>query len=348
VVVWNLTRACELKCRHCYARAGRPSPGELTTQEALQLIDQIAALGARILIFSGGEPLLRPDIYTLLQRATARGLKTLVSTNGVGIDERMAEGLKRAGTTYVGVSFDGLGTVHDRIRGVKGAFDRALAALKVLNAVGVMTGVRFTLWRANLDQLEPLLDLLEELGVRRFCLYHLVYSGRAADLMGEDLTPQERRVVVGYLIERALEWRDGEIETVASPVDGVYAYRWLKEWDPSAAERAASYLMARGGDPSAERLISIDELGRVHPNQFWWDYTLGSVKEAPLGVIWARNDDPLLKGLRSKPTRVKGRCGRCAFRQVCAGFRLRALRVYGDPWAEDPACYLGEEEVVAW
>lgn len=347
VVVWNATNACNLRCRHCYASSGVRDRLELTTEEALRMVGEISSLGSRVLIISGGEPLVREDLPVVCREAKRRGLKVLISTNGTLINDAVIEELKRSKVDYVGVSLDGVGDTHDRIRGVKGSFDKAVESLKALRDSGVMTGVRMTVFKENLREVPIMLELLEELGVNRFCLYHLVYSGRAANMVGEDINRSERRRLVDYLIEKAFEWRDGkgEIETITMPVDGVYALTKVRENYPELVDKATQYLRLRGGDPSADRLLNIDHLGNLHPNQFWWDYSFGSIRRGGLRSAWFNKDNVFLNKLRRKHEYLKGRCGACPAKLVCGGFRVRALRVYGDPWMEDPACYISPGEV---
>jgi radical SAM protein with 4Fe4S-binding SPASM domain len=347
VVVWNATNACNLRCRHCYAASGVKSRLELSTSDALRMVRDISLLGSRILIVSGGEPLMRDDIPEVCREAKRRGLRVLVSTNGTLITDQVVYYLKRCGVDYVGVSLDGLGQTHDEIRGAKGSFARALQSLKMLRDSGIMTGVRMTVFKKNLKDVPRLIELLEEIGVNRFCLYHLVYSGRASGMVWEDISRNERKQLIDYLVEKALEWRKtrGEIETVAMPADGVYALLKLKENYPSLVDKALDYLRSRGGDPSATRLLNVDHLGNAHPNQFWWDHSLGNIRTQSLASIWYNKSDSLLNKLRRKHEHLRGRCGRCPAKLLCGGFRVRALRVYGDPWMEDPSCYLTSEEV---
>ncbi len=348
VAVWNTTSLCNLKCRHCYANSDLSrKEGELTTEEAKTLINNLKEIGVRILIFSGGEPLLRDDIFDLGRYAVEKGLVALLSTNGTLIDENVAQHVKDAGFKYVGVSIDGVGEKHDVFRGVKGSYRRAIKALQILNGLKVKSGIRFTVTKRNIRDLREIMDLLEDLGIQRICIYHLMYSGRGLNLIDEDLALEQRKRMIEFLLEKALEWRTigSEIETVGSPVDGVFTYLKLKESNGELAMEAFKYLEKRGGDPSGHRLINIDHLGDVHPNQFWWDYTIGNVKEKGLSEIWFREDDEFLNKLREKHKYVKGKCRRCHFRVVCGGFRVRALRTYGDPWEEDPACYLTEKEI---
>jgi MoaA/NifB/PqqE/SkfB family radical SAM enzyme len=193
IAVWNITNVCNLKCKHCYANSEARDEGELTTEEALRVVDELRELGVKILIFSGGEPLLREDIYDICGHAARKGLVVLVSSNGTTINDDDILQIKRAGIRYVGISIDGSRRTHDNFRGVTGSFDKAVEALKMLKAGNVRTGVRFTVVKYNLPDLPAIIKLLEKIGVPRLCVYHLVYSGRALNMAGEDLSPAERR-----------------------------------------------------------------------------------------------------------------------------------------------------------
>ena len=332
VVVWNLTARCNLKCVHCYAQADQKD--ELDTGTALRVVEELNEL-AVLVLFSGGEPLLRKDIFEIAEHCK---VPKALSTNGTLIDVNTAEMLRNVGFSYVGVSLDGLKEVHDRFRGVDGAFERAVEGLKNVKSAGILSGVRFTLTKFNCEEVEGVLDLCEDLGVDRFCMYHLVPSGRAD--FSIDVPNDVRRNVIDYIFDRAFEF-DGEILTVDNPCDGVYFCLKLREIDEDLAFKAYEFLKYRGGDRSGRNLVNIDPFGNVHPNQFWWDYSCGNVKERNFKDIWF--NDPLLNELRGE-WKLNGRCGRCAYRHVCGGFRLRALRV-GDLWGEDPSCYLKDEEI---
>ncbi|NIN51909.1 MAG: radical SAM protein [Nitrososphaeria archaeon] len=349
VVVWNVTNICNLRCIHCYANSLASKPrGELTTEEGLKLIDNLASIGVPLLILSGGEPLLREDIFELCRHAVKSGIKTVFSTNGIDINESVVEALKRAGASYVGVSVDGLKKTHERIRGVQGCFDRAMEALELLKESRLKTGIRFTVNRRNIGELESIFDLMIEREIPRICIYHLAYSGRGMNVRGEDLSTPERRWLLDFLIAKSLEFKgevDADVETVNSPADGVYTYLKLWEVDKGLAARAMKILRKYGGDPTGYKVANIDHLGLVHPNQFWWDHMLGSVRNEKFNAVWFESRNHLLLKLRSKWKYVKGRCGRCRYKGVCAGYRLRALRVHGDVWAEDPGCFLSEEEI---
>ncbi len=347
VTVWNTTSRCNLKCMHCYADAGAKKAGELTTQEAKEFIDDLAEMKVPVLLLSGGEPVMREDITELIAHAKSKGIHVSLSTNGTLIDGETAEKLAEAGVDYVGVSIDGSEETNDRFRGLKGAFRRAMEGLENAASAGIPTGIRFTVTKFNLRDVPEVIDLLVENEVPRFCLYHLVPSGRADFQI--DINLKERRDLMEFLFRKSLELKDSkektEILTVDNPADGVFFYLKLKEMDESLAEYALEFLRYRGGDSSGFRIADIDMFGNVHPNQFWFDYTCGNIRERRFSEIWLNPEDELLIKLREKEKHINGRrCGRCHFKSICGGFRLRALRA-GDLWGDDPSCYLSDEEI---
>ena len=346
IVVWNITKACNLRCIHCYASAESHSAGELTTEECKTVIDDLAEMKVPLILFSGGEPLLRRDVFELASYAASKGLKCALSTNGTLITPKIAEKIKEAGFVYVGVSIDGMPETNDRFRGVKGAFKKAFEGLINARDVGLLTGIRFTVTKFNIRDIPAVIDLLAENDVPRFCLYHLVPSGRAD--FSYDISLKERRELMDWLFNKAIELHDEgcktEILTVDNPCDGVYICLKLKEIDEELAFKAFEFLKYRGGDRSGSQLANIDMFGDVHPNQFWWDHTCGNVRKEKFSDIWLNPKDELLIKLRNKQKYLRGRCRRCAYKDVCGGFRLRALRA-GDLWGDDPDCYLSDDEI---
>jgi len=345
IVVWNITLKCNLKCLHCYASAGDKNKDELKTEDCLNIIDQLSEIKVPTILFSGGEPLLRHDIYEIAEYATSKNINCVLSTNGTLITPEIAEKLKNAGFIYVGVSIDGLENTHDKFRGCKGSFEKAVQGLINVKEVGILSGIRFTVTKHNIKDVEPVINLLTENDIPRFCLYHLVPSGRAE--FEYDITNAERRRLIDFLFNKSLELVESgyktEIMTVDNPADGVYVYLRLKEIDEDLANSALEFLRYRGGDSSGIRLANIDAFGKLHPNQFWWDYTIGDLREKTFKELWFGDDDLLVK-LRNKSKFLKGKCKICKFKDVCGGFRLRALRA-GDLWREDPDCYLRFDEI---
>lgn len=353
VVVWNLTRGCNLRCVHCYSDSrAMKYPGELSTAEAKVIIDQLADFRVPAILFSGGEPLLRRDLFALVEHARDRGLRCTLSTNGTLIDETKAKRIREAGFTYVGVSIDGVGKNNDMFRGVPGAFERAVRGIRNLRAVGQRVGLRMTLTRWNFRDLEGVFDLIEREDIQRACFYHLVYSGRGSDMRVDDLGHRETREVLDSILRHIDEFHDRglekEILTVDNHADGVYAYLKMVERGDVRAGEVYRLLKWNGGGTygSGVGIGCIDWSGNVHPDQFWHHRTLGNVKERPFGEIWMDTSDPLMAGLKNRLPLLKGRCGGCRFKELCGGsFRVRAEAVHGDPWAPDPACYLTDEEI---
>lgn len=342
VVAWNVTRACNLTCAHCYASAHRrPAPDELDHVQACALLDDLAGFGVPAVLLSGGEPLARPDLLDLVAHGRNRGLRFTLSSNGTLIDEHVAAAIARAGVVYVGVSIDGGETQHDHLRRKIGARAAAIRGLRALGDAGVRRGVRFTLTPETLPSLEEVLALVLDEGIDRLCVYHLVPSGRGRFL--HDITADERRDALDRVFTFALEHPEIEVLTVDNPSDGAWLYRWLAARDPDAAARCRTALAwnrgAAGG--SGVGLACIDERGDVHPDQFSRHRTLGNVLERSFSAIWSEPADAYLRELRAVDRPVPEQCGRCADVEVCGGgFRARAEAATGDPWGFDPSCTL--------
>ncbi|MBI4297027.1 MAG: radical SAM protein [Chloroflexi bacterium] len=351
VVVWNLTRRCNLHCIHCYAEAqDEAAPGELTHQEGKALIDDLAVFKAPVLLFSGGEPLLRPDLFELAGYAVANGLRAVLSTNGILITPENAQRIKEAGFTYVGVSLDGLEPVHDRFRGKKGAFRGSLAGMHNCQEAGVRVGIRLTLTRHNFLQIRDIFRLMEAEGITRLCFYHLAYAGRGSRLVEHDLSPQESRQAMDTIFQEtvALHSRlpQAEVLTVDNHADSVYLYLKMKGEQPERAAQVLRLLEINGGNASGIAIAAVDDQGEVHPDQFWRHCSLGNIRERPLSQIWQDTSHPILGLLKERAPYLKGRCGLCQYQRLCNGnLRVRAEAVYGDIWAPDPACYLTDEEI---
>jgi 12,18-didecarboxysiroheme deacetylase len=351
VVVWNVGQRCNLRCVHCYSQSqDRPYAGELTTAEGKRLIEDLADFGSPVVLFSGGEPLLRSDLLDLAARAIDRGLRAVISTNGTLINKGMAGRLKKIGLSYVGVSLDGMRETHDRFRGVKGAFDSALQGIRYCQEAEIKVGLRFTMNRRNAMDVALIFDLLEAEGIPRVCFYHLVYSGRGSRLQSEDLNPIETRRIVDLIIDRTMDLhqrgKNIEVLTVDNHADGPYLYlRMLREKSPRAGE-VRELLQMNGGNSSGVGIGCVSWDGSVHADQFWRHYSFGNVRQRPFSEIWTDLRDPLMARLKEKKKHLTGRCAACQWLDVCAGnFRVRAEASTGDLWAPDPACYLSDEEI---
>lgn len=353
VIVWNMTRRCNLKCVHCYAQAVDPEgKDDISTDQAKTMIDDLAAYGAPVMLFSGGEPLVRKDLVELASYATQKGMRAVISTNGTLITQEKAKELKRAELSYVGISLDGGEEVHDKFRGVAGSFKKALQGITNCKEEGLKVGLRFTINKRNVQEVPKLFHILRDYEVPRICFYHLVYSGRGSELIQADLNHAETRAVVDLIMDETRKlFDDGlqkEVLTVDNHADGPYVWMRLKKENPKRAEEVFELLQFNEGNNSGRGIGCISWDGQVHADQFWRNHTFGNVLERPFSEIW---DDPsieLLHKMKNKQAYVKGRCAQCRFLNICGGnFRARAEAYYGDIWAEDPACYLTDAEISA-
>jgi len=351
VVVWNVGRRCNLRCIHCYSQSHDVDyPDELTTAEGKAIIDDLAEYGSPVLLFSGGEPLMREDILELIGHARARGMRAVLSTNGTLITRELAKKLKDLDLSYVGISLDGLQKTHDMFRGKKGAFDEAIQGLRNCKEAGIKVGLRFTMNKKNVEDIPGIFQLLRDEDIPRACFYHLVYTGRGSKIIDEDLTKEETRKTVDLLMDLTRElYDDGlkkEILTVDNHADGVYLYLRLREEDPERAEDVLSLLKMNGGNSTGNGIGCVSWDGEVYADQFWRHETFGNVKNRPFSEIWTDLSNPLMAKLKDKKPHVKGRCAKCQYLDLCGGnFRVRAEAVTGDLWAEDPACFLTDEEI---
>lgn len=351
VVVWNVTRRCNLKCVHCYAHAkDEIFPDELSSREGKALLDDLARFGCPVVLFSGGEPLMRADLIDLAAYAVDRGMRAVISTNGTLITASVAEELRKVGLSYVGISLDGLDEVNDRFRGVKGAFAKAIEGISACREAGIKVGLRFTMNRMNAAEIPAVFDLLEEMNIPRVCFYHLVYAGRGSKLMNEDLSHEETRRAVDYIIDRTDDLhrrgKSKEVLTVDNHADGPYVYlRMLREGSPRAGD-VLDLLKMNEGNNSGRGIGCISWDGQVHADQFWRHYSFGNVRQRPFSEIWTDLSNPLMKQLKDKKLYVKGRCTSCRWLDICGGnFRVRAEAATGDLWSPDPACYLTDDEI---
>ncbi len=351
VIVWNITRACNLNCVHCYARAVHHSDeNELSTQEGFTLLDDLAAFGVPVILFSGGEPLVRPDLIELANHAVGKGMRAVISTNGTLIDKKKANELKKVGISYVGISLDGLEKVNDHFRGMDGAFKMALKGIDNCRDAGIKVGLRFTLNKSNISQVPGIFNLMEEREIERICFYHLVYSGRGSDLIDQDLSHEETRKIVDLIIDKTKDMYDRgkikEVLTVDNHADGPYLYmRMLKEKNPRSSE-VLQLVQMNGGNSSGNGIGCVSWDGEVYADQFWREHSLGNILHRPFSQIWSDKTDPFITKLKDKKRYVKGRCASCKWLDVCGGnFRARGESVSGDIWGVDPACYLTDKEI---
>ncbi len=341
VVMWNLTAHCNLACRHCYMDAKREARDEMSLEEGIHLVDELADMKVPILIFTGGEPLLSRNFYALAFHASEVGLRTVISTNGTLITPEVARLLAEAKIRYVGVSLDSASAKnHDAFRGVAGAHALALQGIKNARDAGLKTGLRITLTRDNWQDVPALLNLALQEGIPRFCLYHLVPTGRGADMTESDVTPEQRRSVIRLLAEAAEELKGENIEilTTDSPMDGAYLLELLKD-DPRR-ENVRKLLLNAGGCSTGVKVANINQRGDVHPCHFMPQVVVGNVRERTFRDIWIDHPTPELLALRDVKSQLKGACGACEYLDLCGGCRQKAYYYHGDILAEDPTCIL--------
>jgi 12,18-didecarboxysiroheme deacetylase len=322
----------------------------ISTEKAMEMIDDLAQFGAPVLLFSGGEPLVREDLVDLAKYATAKGMRAVISTNGTLITKAKARELKEVGLSYVGISIDGNEEVHDKFRGVKGSYKKALQGVENCKAEGLKVGLRFTINKRNAVEVPHLFDLIEQMDIPRICFYHLVYSGRGSELIKEDLDHQETRDVVNLIMDRTRALFDKglpkEVLTVDNHADGPLVYYRLLKEDPERAKEVLELLKWNEGNSSGRGIGCISWDGKVHADQFMRHHTFGNILERPFSEIWTDENIELLHKLKDKRPHVGGRCAGCRFLNICGGnFRARAEAYYGDFWAQDPACYLTDEEI---
>lgn len=351
VVIWNLIRRCNLTCKHCYTTSADINfPGELTTPEIYQVMEDLKAFKVPVLILSGGEPLLHPDIFAISQRAKDLGFYVALSSNGTLINRDNIEQIAAIDYQYIGVSLDGMREAHDRFRQKSGSFDASLAGIRLCREHGIKAGIRFTLTQDNAADFADLLKLMDDEDIDKFYLSHLNYGGRGNRNRKDDAEFALTRRIMDSLFEKAWYWQQQglhrEVVTGNNDADAVYFLHWVRRHFPDRAEHIEAKLQQWGGNASGVNVANIDNLGTVHPDTFWWHYNLGNVRQRAFSDIWNDVSDPLMAGLKASPRPLQGRCGVCTHQAICNGnTRVRAQQITGDFWAEDPGCYLTDEEI---
>jgi Fe-coproporphyrin III synthase len=351
VVVWAITKACNLRCVHCYACATPDAPlDELTREQGFALLDDLAKFKVPAVLFSGGEPLVRADCLDFIAYARNIGLRCTLSTNGVLIDDACAEKLAETGLQYVGISLDGTEVRHDILRGAKGSFRRSMSAIDRCKRLGMKVGVRFTVHALNTDELDCIFDLCDLHHVDRLCIYHLAYAGRGNGMQKVDLTAIQTRGLMDRIFDRVrnnhLAGRKLEVLTVGNHADGAYLLMELQKTDPFRAEAARERLLGTGGNRSGCNIASIDSIGNVHYDQFSWHYTCGNVRKSPFSENWKNASDPRLAILRDRRAHLPERCRQCRFLDTCNGnLRTRAEMATANWMGQDPGCYLQDSEI---
>lgn len=346
LIVWNFTYKCNLNCRHCYSDSGMLSRHELSTQEALHVVDQIADFGVTSLAFSGGEPLMRKDFLEVAAHAAQSGLYVSLATNGTLLNRENVQRLKRIGLNYVEISLDGANAAtHDAFRGQTGAFDRALAGLKNCVEQDVCTCLAVTATRNNLSEIPAIFELADQLDVDRFTLFNFVPTGRGKEIIALDPSPEEREEVLGLLYKKLTEHPRMAILTTAPQLARVALQSSSCAVDdhfmPLAHMEAAKLgkqgrALADfiGGCGAGRFYCAISPEGNVQPCVFL-PMIAGNLKEETFENIWQKS--LIFEPLRDRRN-LKGRCGRCQFKFVCGGCRARAYAYFSDYLKSDPGC----------
>jgi radical SAM protein with 4Fe4S-binding SPASM domain len=351
VIVYNCTARCNLNCVHCYSSSGPTAAAdELTTGQAKKLLTDIAEANCPVLLFSGGEPLMREDLFELLAEAKKLSLRTVVSTNGTLIDLQTAKKLAAVGVSYVGVSIDGEEQFHDAFRRSQGSFKAAINGLEHCNQAGIKTGLRFTITKANCGQIPAVFEIAAAAGVRRICFYHLIRSGRAENLDGQAPSVEQTREVLDTIVQKTVDFTArglvDEVLTVDNHADGPYLLMKMKSESSPRYDEARRLLLANGGNKVGEKIACVGWNGEVYPDQFWRNYSPGNIRDRSLRQIWENAGDPALSRLRNKEQHRAPKCRLCNWFDLCKG-NYRFLG--GDPgennWLNEPACYLTDEEI---
>lgn len=347
IVIWNFTNRCNLACHHCYSYADANSEDFLTTEFILDSIPELLKAGIKFIIFSGGEPLIRKDIFIISQAMRNAGIITYLSTNGLYIDERNVDKIIDT-FNYIGISIDGIEDVHDKFRGLQGAYKKSLAAISLIQKHGGNAGIRFTITNETKESFYSIFELAEEIGVDKIYISHLVYSGRGLDNLKIDISKEERRVFVEFIIKKAFEYiqdgKDIDIVTGNMEMDALIFLERFSEKYPEFRDEMIKRLKTWGGNSAGRKLGNIDWMGRVKPDPFFHFY-LGNMTERPFSEIWLDKENEILTKLREHPRDINGICADCGVIDICnGGSRSRAYAIHDDLWAEDPSCYLNDQE----
>jgi Fe-coproporphyrin III synthase len=350
VVVYNCTRKCNLKCLHCYSSSKNiAGDNEMTTVEAKRLLSDLAEIKCPVVLFSGGEPLLREDLFELLAQAKRIGLRTVISTNGTLIDSQTAQKMAQAGVSYAGVSIDGDEKFHDEFRAAKGSFMAAMEGIENCKKAGLKTGLRFTITNANANHISFVFDIAVSANVRRICFYHLIRTGRAKEFT-LPMTQEQTRRAIDTIIEKTDEYvKKGlldEVLTVGNHADAPYLLVKMARQHSRHYETAKELLLLNGGNKTGEKIAGVGWDGNVYADQFWRNYSLGNIKEKSFRQIWESPIEPVLKKLRNKSRFADKRCLTCKWFKLCRGnFRFLDEKSDDEYWLNEPACYLTNEEI---
>ena len=351
IAVFNCTARCNLRCLHCYSSSDPTcARDELSTEQAKAFLAQLPAANVPVVLFSGGEPLLREDLFELMAEARRLKLRTVISTNGTLITPDVAQRLAQTELSYVGISLDGQEPFHDKFRQVPGSFRKAIQGMENCRAAGLRTGLRFTITKANSPQVLPIFDIAVETGIRRICFYHLIPSGRASDLNEQAPAPKQSRMTVATIVDETREMADkglvDEVLTVGNHADVPYVLVRMRRENHPGFEQARQLLLSNGGNRVGEKIACISWDGTVYADQFWRNYPLGNVTKRPFAEIWSDETDPVLHKLRHKDTFADPRCLKCQWFALCKGnYRFLGEDSSDANWRNEPPCYLTDREI---
>ncbi len=348
IMIWNFTNRCNLFCHHCYSKADPNNEDSLTFEQIQQTIPSMVDAGVKFVIFSGGEPLIRRDIFDIAQEMKKAGIMTYLSSNGMYINEKNAQKIVDT-FNYIGISIDGTQEIHDYFRGQKGSYNKAIEGIKHIQNAGGNAGIRFTLTKETKDSFYDMFELAEKLNVNKIYISHLVYSGRGLDNLKIDISKEERREYVEFIIDKAFEYyrdeKDMDVVTGNMEMDSVLLLKRFEKEYPEHVENLTKKLKAWGGNSAGNRLGNMDWEGNVKPDPFFPEY-IGNYLETSFEDVWSGKSNSTLQKLREKPRAISGKCENCKYLDICnGGSRSRAFAIHGDLWAEDPSCYLTEKEL---
>jgi radical SAM protein with 4Fe4S-binding SPASM domain len=348
IMIWNFTNRCNLLCHHCYSKADANGVDTLTFEDIEKTVPSMIKAGVKFVIFSGGEPLIRKDIFDIAQLMKNNGIITYLSTNGMYITPKNAKQIVDT-FNYIGVSIDGTKEEHDYFRGQKGSYEKAIEGIKHIQNAGGNAGIRFTLTKETQKSFYKMFDLVEELGANKLYISHLVYSGRGLDNLKIDISKDERRKYVQFIIDKAFEYykagKDIDLVTGNMEMDAVLLLQKFENEYPDFVDSLKTKLKSWGGNSAGKRLGNMDWVGNVKPDPFF-PFTIGNYLENSFEDVWGGKTSDIVEKLRDEPRNIGGKCSNCKYLDICnGGSRSRAYAIYGDLWAEDPSCYLTDEEI---
>ncbi len=352
LVVWDFTHKCNLRCKHCYSESGATREQELTTSEALAVVDQLADTGVTALAFSGGEPLTRTDFFEVAGHAVQRGLYVSIATNGTLLTREMARKLKQAKIHYVEISIDGAtAATHDAFRGVPGAFEKAVAGLRNCVAEDLCACIATTATKNNIAEFPEIVTLAEEIGAERFTYFNFIPTGRGKEHFDQDLSPEEREELMRYLLNRMSKGCKTTILTTAPQLarvalqcqgpagTGEVTMSMAHMQTARVSKKAVPLADFIGGCGAGRLYCSLSPSGDVHPCVFF-PVTVGNLKTQRFQDVWLNS--PLFNTLRDR-SNLKGACAACSYKFICGGCRARANAYHGDMLASDPGCVLAKQ-----